>query len=377
MATSRRSPVPAPQNTISRRPFDATCRRLRCAMSRWTTSTPLESGRVYLTGAQAFVRLLMLQRQRDALAGLNTAGFVSGYRGSPLGALDQSLWKAQKFLERRAHPLPARAERGPRGDRDLGLAAGEPVPAARSTTACSRCGTARARASTAAATSSSTPTTRAPRSTAACWCSPATTTAPSRRRCPHQSDHMFSAALIPVLYPSSVQEILDLGLHGWAMSRYSGCWVGFKCVADTVESSSSVTVDPARTQIVVPDDFPMPPRRPVDPLARRLPRDRSADAELQDLRRAALLPRQQAQPRRHRFADGRGSASSPAARATSTCARRSTTSASPRPTPPRSASASTRSRCPGRSSPRASASSRRASRRSSSSRRSGRSSSTS
>src|SRR5215467_15690809 len=60
----------------------------------------LESGRVYVTGAQAFVRLLILQRQRDALAGLNTAGFVSGYRGSPLGALDLSLWKAQKFLDR-------------------------------------------------------------------------------------------------------------------------------------------------------------------------------------------------------------------------------------------------------------------------------------
>ena len=60
----------------------------------------LESGRVFLTGAQAFVRLLILQRQRDVLAGLNTAGFVSGYRGSPLGALDQSLWKASKFLER-------------------------------------------------------------------------------------------------------------------------------------------------------------------------------------------------------------------------------------------------------------------------------------
>ena len=60
----------------------------------------LESGRVFLTGAQAFVRLLILQRQRDALAGLNTAGFVSGYRGSPLGALDQSLWKAKPFLDR-------------------------------------------------------------------------------------------------------------------------------------------------------------------------------------------------------------------------------------------------------------------------------------
>src|SRR4029453_1475957 len=60
----------------------------------------LESGRVFLTGAQAFVRLFILQRQRDALAGLNTAGFVSGYRGSPLGALDLSMWKAQKFLHR-------------------------------------------------------------------------------------------------------------------------------------------------------------------------------------------------------------------------------------------------------------------------------------
>src|SRR5579864_5952731 len=60
----------------------------------------LESGRVYLTGVQALVRLLMLQRQRDKAAGLNTAGFVSGYRGSPLGGLDQALWKAEKFLDR-------------------------------------------------------------------------------------------------------------------------------------------------------------------------------------------------------------------------------------------------------------------------------------
>ena len=76
---------------------------------------------------------------------------------------------------------------------------------------------------------------------------------------PHQSDHQFSAAMIPVLYPSSVQEIIDLGLHGWAMSRYSGCWVGFKCVSDTVESSASVSIDPERVKIVVPDDFPLPP----------------------------------------------------------------------------------------------------------------------
>ena len=143
----------------------------------------LESGRVYLTGAQAFVRLLILQRQRDALAGLNTAGFVSGYRGSPLGALDQSLWKAQTFLDRAHIKFQPGLNEDLAATVDLGLAAGQPATPARSTTACSRCGTARARASTAAATCSSTPTTPARRSTAACWCSPATITARSRRRC--------------------------------------------------------------------------------------------------------------------------------------------------------------------------------------------------
>ena len=65
-----------------------------------TDKYELVSGRVYLTGVQALVRLLMMQRQRDAAAGLNTAGFVSGYRGSPLGGLDQALWSASKFLDR-------------------------------------------------------------------------------------------------------------------------------------------------------------------------------------------------------------------------------------------------------------------------------------
>src|ERR687891_1252908 len=60
----------------------------------------LERGRVFLTGTQALIRLLMLQRARDQLAGVNSAGFVSGYRGSPLGGLDQALWRAQKHLER-------------------------------------------------------------------------------------------------------------------------------------------------------------------------------------------------------------------------------------------------------------------------------------
>ena len=63
---------------------------------------------------------------------------------------------------------------------------------------------------------------------------------------PHQSDHIFAASMIPVLNPSSVQEFLDFGLHGWAMSRFSGCWVAMKAIADTVETSAGVELDPHR-----------------------------------------------------------------------------------------------------------------------------------
>ena len=80
----------------------------------------LESGRVFLTGTQALVRLPMMQRQRDQAAGLNTACFISGYRGSPLGGVDQQLWAATALPRDQPHPLPARRQRGPGGDCDLG-----------------------------------------------------------------------------------------------------------------------------------------------------------------------------------------------------------------------------------------------------------------
>ena len=76
---------------------------------------------------------------------------------------------------------------------------------------------------------------------------------------PHQTEYAFMDAIIPVLNPAGVQEFLDLGLYGWAMSRYSGCWVAFKTVAETVDSSASVYVDPHRVQIALPTDFEMPP----------------------------------------------------------------------------------------------------------------------
>ncbi len=218
----------------------------------------LESGRVYMTGVQALVRLLMLQRQRDALAGLNTAGFVSGYRGSPLGGLDLALWSAEKFLSR-AHikfqpglneDLAATAIWG---SQQVNLFPGAKYDGVFSMwygkgPGVDRCGDVFKHANFAGTSKHGGVLVLAGDDHAA-----------KSSTLPHQSDHQFSAAMMPVLYPSSVQEIIDLGLHGWAMSRYSGVWVGFKCVSDTVESSASVYIDPERVNIVVPDDFPFPP----------------------------------------------------------------------------------------------------------------------
>src|SRR5213079_3644237 len=75
----------------------------------------------------------------------------------------------------------------------------------------------------------------------------------------HQSEFAFIDASIPLLNPAGIEDILDLGLYGWAMSRYSGCWIAFKTVAETMDSSASVSVDPGRISIVLPDDFEMPP----------------------------------------------------------------------------------------------------------------------
>src|ERR1700675_2395651 len=218
----------------------------------------LESGRVYVTGVQALVRLLMLQRQRDVLAGLNTAGFVSGYRGSPLGALDLSLWSAETFLSK------AHIQFRPGLNEDLAATAiwgsqqGNLYPGAKYDAVFAmwygkgpgvdRCGDVFKHANFAGTSKHGGVLVLAGDDHAA-----------KSSTIPHQSDHQFSAAMMPVLYPSSVQEIIDLGQHGWAMSRYSGLWVGFKCVSDIVESSASVYIDPDRVKLITPDDFPFPP----------------------------------------------------------------------------------------------------------------------
>jgi len=214
-------------------------------------------GRVFLTGTQALVRLTLMQRQRDLAAGLDTAGFVTGYRGSPLGGLDQALWRAKRHLkDHHIHFTPGVNE-------DLAAAACwgsqqvamSPLASYDGVFAMwygkgpgvDRCGDVFKHANAAGTSPHGGVLVLAGDDHAA-----------KSSTMPHQSDHEFVSAMIPVLSPSSVQEIRDLGLYGWAMSRYSGCWVAFKCVAETVESSASALVDPERVKIVTPADFAMP-----------------------------------------------------------------------------------------------------------------------
>ncbi|NCW77194.1 MAG: indolepyruvate ferredoxin oxidoreductase family protein [Oxalobacteraceae bacterium] len=214
-------------------------------------------GRIYLSGIQALVRLPMMQRLRDQAAGLNTAGFVSGYRGSPLGTLDEALWKAQKHLEKHHvkfvpgvnEDLAATAVWGTQTVGLIGPARYDGVFAMwyAKGPGVDRCGDVFKHMNHAGTAEHGGVLLVAGDDHGA-----------YSSTLPHQSDHLFSACMIPMLYPCNVQEYLDLGLHAWAMSRYSGCAVGFKALADTVESTASVDADPFRLKIVYPDNFAMP-----------------------------------------------------------------------------------------------------------------------
>ncbi len=217
----------------------------------------LQSGRAFMTGTQALVRLPMLQRVRDLAAGLNTAGFISGYRGSPVGGFDQALWKAKKFLD--AHHVKFQ----PGVNEDLaatsiwGTQQVNLYPDAKydgvfamwygKGPGVDRCGDVFKHANSAGTSKHGGVLVLAGDDHAA-----------KSSTLAHQSEHIFKACCIPVLNPSSVQEYLDLGLHGIAMSRFSGCWVAFKCVTDVIESGAVVDIDPQRVSVVMPSDFAMP-----------------------------------------------------------------------------------------------------------------------
>jgi len=217
----------------------------------------LERGRVFMTGTQALIRLMMLQRERDLRAGLNTAGFISGYRGSPLGGLDQALWRAQQHLA--SHHIKFQpgvnedlAATSIWGTQQVGMFPGANYDGVYSMwygkgPGVDRCGDVFKHANAAGTSKHGGVLALAGDDHAA-----------KSSTLPHQSEHIFKACLIPHLNPANVQDYLDLGLHGFAMSRYSGCWIAFKCVTDVVESGSSVVIDVERVRTKIPEDFALP-----------------------------------------------------------------------------------------------------------------------
>src|SRR5580704_7710600 len=221
-------------------------------LDRYTRQT----GRVFLTGTQAFVRILLDQRDRDIADGINSAGFVSGYRGSPLGGVDLELWRAQKFLKQRHieflpavnEDLAATAVLGsqqvgtdPKREVDgvFGLWYGKGPGVDRSGDALKHGN--------------------------AYGSSPhggVLVVAGDDHGCvsssmPHQSDVAFMAWFVPTLNPASVAEYLAFGEYGYALSRFSGMWTGFKAISETVESCASV--DLAARRVFIRPDFRMPP----------------------------------------------------------------------------------------------------------------------
>jgi indolepyruvate ferredoxin oxidoreductase len=183
-------------------------------------------------------------RRRDRAAGLNTAGFISGYRGSPLGGYDQQLWRAKAPRDNttsNSSPASTKTSRPPRsGARSSSIC--RPAP---TMMAWSASGTARAPASTAAATCSA----RQRRGLGQEWRRAGLAGddhGAKSSTVPHQSDHAFISALMPISIPPASMNMIEMGLLGIAMSRYSGCWVGMKVITETWRPRRRSTLQPTR-----------------------------------------------------------------------------------------------------------------------------------
>jgi indolepyruvate ferredoxin oxidoreductase len=243
------------------------------------------SGHVFLTGIQALVRLPMAQIRRDRAAGLNTAGFVTGYRGSPLGGYDQQLFAARKHLEQyniKFQPgvnedLAATAiwgsqqlnlSPGARHDGVVGIWYGKGPGV-------DRCGDVFRHGNAAGSAKNG-----------GVLCLAGDDHGAKSSTVPHQSDHAFISALMPYLYPSSIHEMIEMGLLGIAMSRYSGCWVGMKVITETVETTAEIDLTDEMKPFIIPSDFEMPPGG----LNLRWPDDRyEQDRRLQDYKGFAAI----------------------------------------------------------------------------------------
>src|SRR3954452_8088285 len=245
----------------------------------------LSKSRIFVTGFQALVRLCLMQRELDRRAGLHTAGYVTGYRGSPLGGLDQQFLRAARQLEAAdirfqaginedlaataiwgSQQAELRGEgkydgvfamwygKGPGVDRT-----GDVFRHANFAGTSPHGGVLALMGDDHTAESSTTA---------------------------HQSEYHFIDVMIPIFNPAGVQEIVDYGLYGWAMSRFTGAWVGLKCMHDTVESTAVIDGSMDRVKIVTPDDFEMPEGglniRLVDTIL-------GMEARLHDYKRDAML----------------------------------------------------------------------------------------
>ena len=216
----------------------------------------LTSGRVFLSSNQALVRLPLDQARRDRAAGLKTAGYISGYRGSPLGVYDAALWAAQKELD--AHnirfvpglneELAATSVRGTQqlewfGKSDyegiFGLWYGKGLGVDRACEALKLGNLEGASAKGGVLVLAGDD--HGGKSSASA----------------HQSEHTLIAGMIPVLYPSTIDEIIAFGLYGWAMSRFSGAYAGLKCITDTLDLTASIELPDIHRVFRTPD-FPVP-----------------------------------------------------------------------------------------------------------------------
>jgi len=217
----------------------------------------LANGFALMSGTHALVRLPILQRQRDRAAGLHTAGFISGYRGSPIGNYDRELWRARELLE--AHDIEFRpgvneelAATAVWGSQQIGL-----FPSTRDGVFALWYGKGPG------VDRSVDPLRHGNFSGAArhggVLVVAADDTSAKSSTIVQQSEFVLQAASIPILYPASVADILHYGLVGWAMSRYSGVWASLKCVNETLETDVTVDLSASAVDFVLPTPTDLPP----------------------------------------------------------------------------------------------------------------------
>ena len=304
----------------------------------------LDAKRIYLSGTQALVRLPMLQRERDRAQGLNTAGFHLRDIAVPRSACTTTPCGAQsRFCNRTTSPSSPASMRIWRRPR-YGAASRSGCFRAPRSMACSASGMARDPASTARVDALKHANSAGSARNGGVLALAGDDHGCQSSTLAHQSEQVFAAALMPVLNPATLQDYLDLGLLGFALSRFSGCWVGFKAISETVESSASIYSDPARVQDGAAVGFRDAAGRPLASAGPTRRWNRSDGCMARRWTPSRRSPAPTSSIESCSTANRPGSASSPPARPISTCGRPWPTSALPNGTRNSSACASTRSR---------------------------------